>query len=207
MAPKETFARRRLPTILRLLCFVALWMLPIHAEVIAYIYQSGTDVLSSYAGTINFSDLALISDAGTTPAFIAAAIATEVFEGTPGGAPVYLGITGPANLGTGSEMLATTTTGDTFGFAGDSVSELLLPIGYVSGSSISGTDTWDDTSLAGLGLIAGTYNYTWGTGPNADSVVLNIGFAPVPEPSSLGLMSLAVLALLVFLRCRRASSV
>ena len=85
--------------------------------------------------------------------------------------------------------------------------ELLLPIGYISGSSISGTDTWDGTSLAGLDLKAGTYTYTWGTGINADSVVVNIGIAPVPEPSSLGLMSLVVLALVVLLRGRRASSV
>ena len=207
MSPTDTLAHRRLPTILGLLCFVALWVLPIHAEVIVDIYQSGPNVLSSYSGTINLTDLAFLGEAGPTPAFITPDIATEVFEGTPGGAPVYGGITAPADFGTGNETLATTTAGDTFGFAGDGVEELLLPIGYISGSSISGTDTWDGTSLAGLDLKAGTYTYTWGTGINADSVVVNIGIAPVPEPSSLGLMSLVVLALVVLLRGRRASSV
>jgi len=104
---------------------------------------------------------------------------------------MYSGMTGPGDFGDGGLTYASSSTGDTFGVVGSS-GFLLLPAGYVSGSFISGTDTWDDTTIAGLGLTPGTYDYTWG----ADgSLAVNIGIEPVPEPSSLGLMSLVVLAM------------
>jgi hypothetical protein len=118
---------------------------------------------------------------------------------------VYLGITGPTDFGDGVATEASGSTGDTFGFGG-LAQDLLLPTGYVSGSFISGTDTWDDTTIASLGLTPGTYNYTWGTGSDG-SFAHNVGTSQVPEPSSLGLISLVVLALMVLLRGRRASSV
>jgi len=198
-------AHRRLPTILRLLCFVSLWALPVHADVVVYIYQSGSNVVSSYSGTIDLTGLTFDGTDGITPAFIQGDDATEVFGPTASGNPVYLGITGPEDFGDGLYTVASSATGDTFGYGGLD-HDLLLPAGYVSGSFISGTDTWDDTTIAGLGLTPGTYNYTWGTGTDG-SFAFNVGVAPVPEPSSLGLMSLVVLALVVLLRGRRASNV
>jgi hypothetical protein len=68
---------------------------------------------------------------------------------------------------------------------------LFVPAGYTSGSFISGTDTFNGTTLAGLGLTDGTYTYDFGTGPNADSVVVNIGtVSPVPEASTWAMMIL-----------------
>jgi hypothetical protein len=205
MSPTDPLAHRRAPTILRLLCFVALCVLPIHADVVVYIYQSGSNVVSSYSGTIDLTGLTFDGNDGVTPAYIWGATATEVFGPTVAGEPVYLGITGPTDFGDGALTEASSSTGDTFGYGGLD-QDLLLPTGYVSGSFISGTDIWDDTTIAGLGLTPGTYNYTWGTGADG-SFALNVGIAPVPEPSSLGLMSLVVLALVVLLRGRRASSV
>jgi hypothetical protein len=58
-----------------------------------------------------------------------------------------------------------------------------VPQGYVSESSLSSTDTFDTTNFTNLGLTAGTYTYSWGTGPD-QSLTVQIGPAAVPEPSS-----------------------
>jgi hypothetical protein len=171
--------------------FVPLCVLPIHADVVVDIYQSGSNVDSSYSGTIDLTGLTADGADGTTPAFIYAAQATELFGPTVAGQPVYIGITGPTDFGDGALTDASSSTGDIFGFGGLD-QDLLVPAGYVSGSFISGTDTWDDTTLAALGLTPGTYTYTWGTD---GSITLNVGLAPVPEPPSLGLMSLVILAM------------
>ena len=182
--------------------FVPLFVLPIRADVVVYIYQSGSNVVSSYSGTIDLTGLTADGNDGVTPAYIWGATATEVFGPTVGGEPVYSGITGPADFGDGAVMDATSSTGDTFGYAGGD-HLLLLPTGYVSGSFISGTDTWDDTTLAGLGLTPGTYNYTWGTGTDG-SFAFNVGSAPVPEPSSVILLSAMLLAIAFAARKRDA---
>jgi hypothetical protein len=205
MSSTVFLAHRRLSTILGLLCFVSLWVLPIHADVAVYIYQSGSDVVSSYSGTIDLTGLTFDGLDGTTPSYVWGAAAEEVFGPTVAGQAVYSGITGPTDFGDGAQINTSSSTGDTFGFAG-SGQALLLPTEYISDSFISGTNTWDDTTIAGLGLTPGTYDYTWGTGADG-SFAFNVGVAPVPEPSSLGLMSLAVLALVVLLRGCRASSV
>ncbi len=68
---------------------------------------------------------------------------------------------------------------------GTNTGQLLLPSGYVSGTALSATDTYNNTTIAALGLAVGTYTYTWGSGANADSLVINIGPAAVPEPASI----------------------
>ncbi len=173
--------------------FVPLCVLPIHADVVVFVYQSGPNVVSSYSGTIDLTGLTPEGFDGTTAPFIRGTDATEVIGPTASGDPVYVGITGPTNFGDGLGTEASSGTGDTFGYGGLD-EDLLLPAGYVSGTFISGTDTWDDTTIAALGLTPGTYNYTWGTGVDG-SFTVNIGTSPVPEPSSLGLMSLVVLAM------------
>ena len=53
-----------------------------------------------------------------------------------------------------------------------------------------------DASYASLGLIRGTYVYTWGTGAHADTLTVNVGSissvsggaGPVPEASTWAMM-------------------
>ena len=127
---KSDLAPRRLSTILGLLCFVSLWVLPMHANVVVYIYQSGSNIVSSYSGTIDLTGLTAGGNDGPTPAYIWAAQATEVFGPTVAGQPVYSGITGPADFGDGAAKQASSSTGDTFGYGGLD-EDLLLPSGYV----------------------------------------------------------------------------
>ena len=55
---------------------------------------------------------------------------------------------------------------------------VFVPVGYVSGSSLSDTSTWDNTTVAALGLIPGTYTYTWGSGPTASSFAVKVSGTP-----------------------------
>jgi hypothetical protein len=74
---------------------------------------------------------------------------------------------------------------------------LFLPLAYSSGAALSDTDTWNGASLSSLGATPGTYVWTWGTGPDADSFTLNVG--SVPEPSAIALCGLAAAGMI----CRR----
>jgi hypothetical protein len=58
---------------------------------------------------------------------------------------------------------------------------------------------YSGVSLANLGLTPGTYVYSWGAGPTADSLTINVG--TVPEPASLAM--LGVSAAIALLRRRR----
>jgi PEP-CTERM motif len=64
----------------------------------------------------------------------------------------------------------------------------------VSGTYLSDTSTWNNTTLAALGVTSGTYTWTWGTGPTADSFTLEAG--PVPEPATCALLGSGLLGLM-----------
>jgi hypothetical protein len=52
----------------------------------------------------------------------------------------------------------------------------------------------------------GTYRYTWGTGPTADSFTVQIGPVAVPEPASLPVFGLPAALLLLRRRTARAGA-
>jgi hypothetical protein len=63
---------------------------------------------------------------------------------------------------------------------------LELPTAYRSGAAPSDTDTYVGRTFATLAFTPGTYTYTFGSGPTADSIVVTS--AGVPEPATLGLL-------------------
>ena len=70
----------------------------------------------------------------------------------------------------------------------------MVPTGYTSGSALSGSATFDSTTLSAMGLTSGTYTASWGSGATADSVTLEVGSA-VPEPATFALLLLPLTAL------------
>ena len=75
----------------------------------------------------------------------------------------------------------------------------IVPAGYTSGSSLTSSATWDNTTISKLGLTPGTYTWTWGSTTNgtADFIEVDIPSATgVPEPSTLTLLGLGSLGLL-----------
>jgi hypothetical protein len=79
---------------------------------------------------------------------------------------------------------------------------IVVPQGYTSGNSLSDTMTFTGKTFASLGVLPGTYTWNFGTGANADSLILEIGV--VPEPASLTLLAVGLAGLGMALRLRRA---
>jgi hypothetical protein len=103
---------------------------------------------------------------------------------------LYTGFSGPATFGSGLGVAASSGTGDLVGMA-DVFDDLIVPTGYVSGTALSDSATYDSATFASLGATPGTYKWKWGSGANADSFTLQIGPASViPEPSTWAMMLL-----------------
>jgi hypothetical protein len=182
---------------------LALWALgvtmccvkPANASVIMTLEQVGPDVVAMGSGTINTTDLTLDGSGGFAVATISPGDA-ELVVGRPSPFDVYGGIAGPTYFGAqnGRTTHASSGAGDYIGILGFS-REISTPSSYISGTPLSGTATFDSTTLAGLGVTPGTYTWTWGTGVNADSLTLYAGVpAPTttPEPASLLLLAVGL---------------
>jgi hypothetical protein len=86
--------------------------------------------------------------------------------------------------------LVSSGMGDIVGIDG-AIDELVVPPGYASGSILSDTSTYANTTFSMLGVTAGTYVWTWeAPGAAADDSFTLIIPTPVPEPSSLPLLTL-----------------
>ena len=81
----------------------------------------------------------------------------------------------PTTFG-GSGVGVTSNTGSVFGILPGGTGRLLyVPSGYTSNTNISGTSTYANNTIAGMGLSGGTYTWSWGSGANASSIVMVIG--------------------------------
>ncbi|MFN7340061.1 MAG: PEP-CTERM sorting domain-containing protein [Opitutia bacterium] len=94
-----------------------------------------------------------------------------------------VGLTRPANLGTTSSSFikANTFTGSFNFWASNTID---LPRGYVFGTEFDQVSTWNDKTFTSLGLVEGTYTWSWA----GDSLSIVVGGTPVPEPSTYGLI-------------------
>jgi hypothetical protein len=67
-----------------------------------------------------------------------------------------------------------------------------VPHGYVSGSSLSDSATYNNATFNSLGVTPGTYVWTWGTGPDQKFTLDAVAPAVPDTGSTLGLLSLAL---------------
>lgn len=84
--------------------------------------------------------------------------------------------------GTGTTLLtadASTTTTAPIMFNG---SNFFLEQAYVTGISFNGVSTWNNQSLTSMGLTPGSYSGTLLN--SSETVTVNVGAQPVPEPAS-----------------------
>jgi hypothetical protein len=142
---------------------------------------SGFDVVANGKGSINLTDLTFNSN--TFDVGFLQPNSAIIFVGPTSitADTYYTGISGPLSFGSGGTNSASTGSDDIVGtgpFAGGVVA---VPSGYVSGSHLSGSATWDNATLASLGATVGIYTWTWGSGANADSFTLKVG-CPNPRP-------------------------
>ena len=140
--------------------------------------ESAGSVELTASGSLNTAGLTLN---GTTPVFpsMVPSAGYIALGGSPNGVDRYYGVSGPTSFGSsGFLAMPGGSTGDLVGIA-QSPSALLVPQGYVSGTSLSNSATFTGQTFSSLGLNPGTYTWTWGIGPTADSLLLQIG-ATIP---------------------------
>jgi len=179
------------------------------AGFIVNVEQSGANVVANGSGTINMAALT----SGTTAyegvqAGVQGSIGFFVLNLTSPDPNRYAGVTGPTSFGPGGFFVsASTSSGPAVAIFGSQqgIGALAVDDAYVSGSSISDSATWDNTTISGLGLTPGNYTWTWGSGSTADFFELQI--ATVPEPSSFILLGVVGVVGFIAYRWRRRASV
>jgi len=170
---------------------------PAQANFIVNIDQDGLNVDATGSGSLDLTDLTSAgvnsgSNVGNPRILPKSGVlvlgSTTIIHG-------YTGFTGPSEFGTGGLTNASSETGDRVTMEFDQ--QLVVSDGYTSGSFVSDSAIFDDTTIAALGLTEGTYTWTWGSGADADSYVINVGpvSEAVPEPASLALFAPALLGL------------
>jgi hypothetical protein len=156
------------------------------AAFIVTLTQNGPDVVASGSGTLNLAALRFVGVAVLTTGSIFPQFGDVIVGGNPPDAVVLGGITGPATFGSGPGVeQSINNTGSPVGVPFQS--ELVVPFTYHSGDPLNSSSTFANATLASLGVTPGTYTWTWGTGPTADSFTLIAGQAPpaVPAPPTL----------------------
>jgi hypothetical protein len=163
------------------------------AGYIVTLSQVGSNVVATGSGPIDLTGLSFFFPAAGN-AFIApqfGVIATGPTAFTT--VDVYVGLNGPSSFGTGDQTNASSGSGDLVGIAAAFPITLVVPQGYVSGTALSDTSTYDNATFSSLGVTPGTYEWTWGNGAN-QNFTLKAGAAAVPDSgSSFALLFLAVI--------------
>ncbi|MDP0500329.1 MAG: PEP-CTERM sorting domain-containing protein [Verrucomicrobiota bacterium JB022] len=159
-----------------------------HGAVNITAYESLDDVVFTLSGSVDTAGLSLVDTyslhGNLTPSF-ASFINSPGTDLTP--MLVFVGITSaPMDFGSGASTTFDTSEGSLFGIDATSI---FLPVGYVSGASLSSTFKIENATFESLGMDAGVYTYNWGSGVNADLATLTIGGTPaVPEPTTYALL-------------------
>jgi hypothetical protein len=163
---------------------------PAQAAYTVTLVEQGTSVVASGSGSFDTTDLVSLSHAilSGPPAFISPLFGQIVTGPTSLGfqsIDIYSGASGPGDFGLGATTNASSGNGDLVEInqrSGVGNDILDVPAGYVSGSALSDTSTYDNKTFSSLGVRPGTYEWTWGSGTHADSFTLQIGAAAVPAP-------------------------
>lgn len=196
--------KRLVPPGLALLA--GMFLVPCAAQATPYVVklvQQGSNVVATGSGEFDLTGLTFNSIGATSQSAVQPSTG-YVGTGTQGSAmDAYNGLSGPMAFGSGASTYATTGTGDSAGFnAIWSGPTLFAPQGYVSGTALANSSTWDSSSFASLGITPGTYTWTWGTAAD-QSFTLIAGTKAVPEPAALGMFGLGMLLIGGFVTRRR----
>jgi hypothetical protein len=180
---------------------------PAQATYIVTLVQQGSDVLATGSGTLNLASLSILPGAFSTEHSIQPNVGI-LFIGLPLDVNVsnYTEVTGTTSFGNGNrDITANSGIGSIVGvdeITPSGARVVTVPEGYVSGTALMESTTWDNETFGSLGVTPGTYVWTWGSGATADSFTLDIPAASVPEPDTALLFGIA-LAVLVLAQTNR----
>jgi hypothetical protein len=140
-------------------------------------FENGSDVVMSGSGVINFTGMlnfvGLYPDSSksvdpSNGAFGIGPISTTLALYTPFSGVTF---TSPTNFGTGPIITGNTGVGSVFA-SGQNV--LGLPLGYNSGTFMSGSTTYTGQTLSTMEVTVGNYDWIWGSGSTFYKVTLEI---------------------------------
>jgi hypothetical protein len=164
------------PTLASTLAIVLAWLLsvrPAQAGYIVTLQQVGPDVVATGSGAIDLTGLTKLGFYWLPPISLTPKIAPSaatIRTGPFSGLDLYhTESSGPTSFGSGHETFAGSGSGHMVGIEGGHT--LIVPTGYVSGTFLSGSATYSDTTFATLGVTPGTYVWTWGTGANQNFTI------------------------------------
>ena len=146
----------------------------------ATVSQVGPNVVWSGSGSFNLTNLTLNQNIPGVSAGYNAQNAQFII-GPSSNVSTYSGSSftvHPSSFGGIGSAAVSSTSGSVFGIVQTggitAPREVLVPQGYVSGTVISGSATFNSTTIAGMGLTSGTYVWQWGSGAGAGSLTLII---------------------------------
>jgi len=178
-----------------------------HAQLTITLFESGSDVVAVASGSLDLTGLTA-AQTGTSLGLISTVSdASGLVVGPNVGTSITAYMIPTVDFlfaGSANYLVATSGSGILAGAlnAEGVGSYIYAQTDYVSGATISSTSTWQDTSLATLGIALGTYVWSWdGASPGSGSITLNV----VPEPSTYAAILGAVALGAVLLRRRRQS--
>lgn len=155
------------------------------AAVTITIQQSGTNVVTNLSGSLNLTGASSLGTASLVSGINSGLAVYTAVQGN--GEDFQVGLTGPADFGSPISALSTTSNfaGDVFRIFGD-FGRVTVPLNYTSGSALSATSTYFNTTLASLGLQVGSYVYI----SPSDTITVNVGpmAAAIPEPGTWAMM-------------------
>jgi hypothetical protein len=159
-----------------------------NAAVVIDVVESSGNVVATASGSINTAGLPAPGTTGGAGSFVSGSsfqpgfTHSRIAVGSASTGLVYRIDDTSIEFSIGGNFLASSRSGNWVGvLSGDSFNDsLYTDIIYVSGAPISGTATWNGRTFGSMGLIPGTYVFTWGADATADSLTLNIGSVTPP---------------------------
>ena len=147
-----------------------------HAEILISLVETERGVELLGEGSANVNGLSFGADGLVGNSDFAFHFGSGMVRvGTPASVRVrqYLGIVGPNAFGSNKISRIVSGLGDVVGVL-PKRGLLIMPSGYQSGTPVFGTSTYEDVTLAELGLEVGIYQWSWGTRPDGDTLTVRV---------------------------------
>ena len=126
--------------------------------------EVGSNVVATGSGQIDLTNLSLVCGPPCNSEPGLNAVGAFITTGAPNsfGVPIdlYSGVSGPTSFGSNVSAEANSGSGDLVGVQGNA-HDLYLSAGYISDGHLSDSATYNNATFASLGVIPGTYVWTW----------------------------------------------
>ena len=183
-------------------CIATLNLSPANASLVINVFEVGGDVMATYSGFLDTSATLGYGGEHTNPNEFYVPQDGFIFFTSDLGDYYHVDADWTA-FGSGDIGSWDVSSGDSMKLFTDK--NIGVPLGYVSGTKISGSATKYNTSIIALGFASGSFVTTLTNGLNTDTVMVNIGAASVvPVPAAVWLFGSGLIGLIGLAR-RKAS--